>query len=424
MARILPQNPEEKRPTDRYDTEALFRERLDALRAEGSLRKIGAVPFIEGQGAALEGLYGEKDPASCKRLNLLSNDYLGLSENKTLKTSFDAKLSDENLPYGSTGSRLLSGNFLEAEALEKEIATALGKASALLFNSGYHANFGILAALGTIPTVHFVADRLCHASIMDGLILSRRPFQRFRHNDYQHLEQIVSKLQSKEEVFPIVVIVESLYSMDGDEADLQQLVTIKKRFSGVMLYVDEAHAIGVRGENGYGIAEESKTLGEIDFLVGTFGKALAGMGAYLAASHPIVQYMVNTARAFIFSTMLPPALIAWDRFVFGCLPALRAEREHLHALAKRLRELMAEKDYPDLGTSHIIPLHYPGNERCTTLASYLCSEGFDVRPIRYPTVARGSERIRLSLSLSSTISFEALERLAATLPPYSSTTTP
>ena len=211
-----------------------------------------------------------------KRLNLSGNDYLGLTERDDLREQFAALHPGYSTPSGSTSSRLLLGNYEEAALFEEEIAKALDHSAALLFNSGYHLNTGILPALAHLEGVKVYADRMVHASIIDGIRLSRLPFTRFRHNDLEHLTELLKEDEGKYRIS--IVAVESLYSMDGDEADLKALVALKKRYPSLVIYCDEAHAIGTHGANGYGLAEEQGVLANIDILVGTFGKALNSMG--------------------------------------------------------------------------------------------------------------------------------------------------
>ena len=228
-----------------------------------------------------------------KRLNLSGNDYLGLAERDDLREQFAALHPNYSSPSGSTSSRLLLGNYEEAALFEEEIAKALEHPAALLFNSGYHLNTGILPALAHLEGVKVYADRMVHASIIDGIRLSRLPFTRFRHNDLEHLTELLKEDEGKYRIS--IVAVESLYSMDGDEADLKALVALKKKYPSLVIYCDEAHAIGTHGANGYGLAEEHGVLADIDILVGTFGKALNSMGAYAAISTSLREYLINMA---------------------------------------------------------------------------------------------------------------------------------
>lgn len=359
---------------------------LNTLEAAGNLRRL---PEVRHQGKWIE-------KEEQKMLNLSSNDYLGLASRMDLRDSFLTWLQETDLPLSSSSSRLLTGNFSVYEALEQQMCKAFGREAALLFNSGYHANTGILPALADKQTL-ILADKLVHASIIDGILLSGAPFQRYKHNNYEHLEQLLSKTSGQYE--QTIIVTESIFSMDGDIADLQQLVRLKKNYPDVMLYVDEAHAIGVRGENGLGIAEEQNCIGEIDFLVGTFGKALASMGAYLLCSKTIREYLVNTMRPLIFSTALPPAQIAWTRFLFDRLPEFTAERQQL-AQTSRLLAIALQGRGGEISNSHIIPFIIGGNEACIQKALQLQRKGFYCLPVRPPTVPQGTARIRFSLTAS------------------------
>lgn len=359
---------------------------LNTLEAAGNLR---CLPEVRHQGKWIE-------KEGQKMLNLSSNDYLGLASRIDLRDSFLARLQETDLPLSSSSSRLLTGNFSIYEELEQHMCKAFGREATLLFNSGYHANTGILPALADKRTL-ILADKLVHASIIDGILLSGAPFQRYKHNNYEHLEQLLSKTSGQYE--QTIIVTESIFSMDGDIADLQQLVRLKENYPDVMLYVDEAHAIGVRGENGLGIAEEQNCIGDIDFLVGTFGKALASMGAYLLCSKTIREYLVNTMRPLIFSTALPPAQIAWTCFLFDRLPEFTAERQQLSQTSRLLATALQGKG-GEISNSHIIPFIIGENEACIQKALQLQRKGFYCLPVRPPTVPQGTARIRFSLTAS------------------------
>lgn len=331
-------------------------------------------------------------------MNLSSNDYLGLASRTDLREIFLDKLRETELPFSSSSSRLLTGNFSVYSKLEKLLTERFGREAALLFNSGYHANTGVLPALADKQTL-ILADKLVHASIIDGILLSGAPFQRFRHNNYEHLEQLLRKSSAHYE--QIIIVTESIFSMDGDLADLRQLVSLKKKFPNVLLYVDEAHAIGVCGRSGLGMAEEQDCIAEIDLLVGTFGKALASMGAYLLCSHSIRKYLINTMRPLIFSTALPPAQIAWTHFLFEKLPDFTEERRRLSRISHTLAESLKGKG-GEISNSHIIPYIIGDNEACIQQAEELQRKGFYCLPVRPPTVPTGTSRIRFSLTANIT----------------------
>lgn len=213
-----------------------------------------------------------------RMLNLSSNDYLGLASDRALREEFLRTLTPDTFLPTSSSSRLLTGNFTVYEELEAELARLFGKEAALVFNSGYHANTGILPAVSDAQTL-ILADKLVHASLIDGIRLSAAKCIRYRHNDLAQLERLLKEHHSA--FRQIIIVTESIFSMDGDQADLPALAELKRRYGNVLLYVDEAHAFGVRGRQGLGCAEESGCTGDIDFLVGTFGKAAASAGAYI-----------------------------------------------------------------------------------------------------------------------------------------------
>ena len=245
-----------------------MQQELQELKEKSNLRKLPAITH-EGRNVIVDGQ---------RMLNLSSNDYLGLANDRKLRQEFRETLTTETFLPTSSSSRLLTGNFSIYDRLEQQLADDFGTEAALTFNSGYHANTGILPAVSNTHTL-ILADKLVHASIIDGILLRGAPFQRYRHNDYNQLETLLKKNANQYE--QLFIVTESIFSMDGDVADLRRLVELKKSYPNVCLYVDEAHAIGVRGKNGLGIAEEQDCIREIDLLVGTFGKALASMGAYV-----------------------------------------------------------------------------------------------------------------------------------------------
>lgn len=329
-------------------------------------------------------------------LNLSSNDYLGLSSNPRLIDDFRAETDVMALAYSAASSRLLSGNHQYYKMLEDDLADLYDKEAALVFNSGYHANIGILPAL-TGKRDLIVSDKLVHASIIDGLRLSEAQMLRYRHMDYEHLHSILT--QHREEYENVFIVTESIFSMDGDVADLQQLCEIKKEFD-CFLYVDEAHAIGVRGTNGLGCCEEQACTEDIDFIVGTFGKAFASMGAFVVCEELFREYLINTQRSLIFTTALPPVNVAWTRFVLNRMPEFYDLRVKLAGVSERLREVLIEKGFETRGSSHIVPMVCGSNENSVEMAELLQDNGFFALPVRYPTVPKNEARIRFSLNAS------------------------
>ena len=357
-------------------------------------------------------------------LNIASNDYLGLGGDTELQTEFLKQI--EHLPVAqrpkmsATSSRLLTGNDTQLQALESELQewyqTAVNKQSiatsksVLVFNSGYHANIGILPALTTLPVKTLIlADKLVHASIIDGMRLSQNKlvtYRRYRHNDYEHLAKFIAQADSSIE--RIIVVTESVFSMDGDRADLQQLVELKAADSRIELYVDEAHAIGVLGDTGLGLAEETQTLADIDYLVGTFGKAFASVGAYILCDDIVKQWLINTMRPLIFSTALPPINHAWTRFILAKMPNLSDQRAHLAQISIKISQAIALQHQGSPTTqsisyaSPIIPYILGDNGRAIAKAEQLQAAGFYALPIRPPTVPANTARIRLVMNAKLT----------------------
>ena len=379
---------------DRYASQ------LETLAHNGNLRRL---PEMEPQG-----LYLVRDGVSM--LNLSSNDYLGLADNVALKSEFLQTLDPQTCRFSSTSSRLLTGNYPAYNRLEKRLAQLYGAESALVFNSGYHANSGILPAVTDNRSL-ILADKLVHASIVDGIGLSKARCIRYRHNNYEQLERLVA--ENADQYERIFIVTESIFSMDGDESDLPRLVTLKRQYPQVYLYLDEAHAFGVRGELGLGCAEEQGVVGDIDFLVGTFGKAAASMGAFVICSETMKQYLVNTMRPLIFTTALPPVNLEWTLFIVNKICNMQKRREHLAQIGRRVREALNPLNGGIVSSSHIIPYVLGESERAVEVALRLQHEGFYLMPVRPPTVPRGTSRLRISLNAECSDS--DIDRLITTL---------
>ena len=348
---------------------------LERLKATGSLR---ALPQAESRGRWIS-----RDGR--RMLNLSSNDYLGLASERSLAEEFADCIHSSSsgggwLPLSSSSSRLLTGNHEAYGALEERLAAMYGRESALVLSSGYHMNSGVLPALCDRRTL-ILADKLVHASLIDGIRLCEGRCIRFRHQDYAQVESILEKEAGAYE--RIFIVTESIFSMDGDLAPLQRLVEIKRRWPSVMLYVDEAHAVGVRGANGLGLTEECGCIGDIDLLCGTFGKALASVGAYVVCDRVIKEYLVNKMRTLIFTTALPP---------------VNVRREHLDRISSEVRKAFALRGMQMPSGSHIIPMIIGSSADAVLRAEDMQRHGFYVLPIRPPTVPEGTSRLRFSLT--------------------------
>jgi 8-amino-7-oxononanoate synthase len=368
--------------------EERIRAKLGELEAGGNLRELKTIE-PSGKFALWEGR---------KYLNLSSNDYLGLGARPELLEEFyrplAANLKDRRFALSASSSRLLTGNHPAYEKLEGRLGTLYGGRSALVFNSGYHANVGLLPALAG-PKDLILCDKLNHASIIDGMLLSGAKFRRYPHLGYDALEKILA--DSREEFENVFLVTESVFSMDGDLADLKKLAALKKKYDAVLI-VDEAHAVGVFGETGLGLCEAQGVLSEIDLIIGTFGKALCSAGAYGIMSPEVKEFLVNAMRPLIFTTGLPPASVAWSAFVLDKVASMKAERENLSRLSAKLREGLAGAGCQTLGESQIVPLVVGENQAALALAERLREAGLLVFAIRPPTVPKNTARLRFSLS--------------------------
>ncbi len=379
---------------------APYADELRRLDATGSLR---VLPDGEQEGKWItDGGY--------RMLNLSSNDYLGLAEDTALRDEFLSQTPSAAMRFSASSSRLLTGNFAEHRRLEQVLASLYGAEAALVFSSGYHMNAGILPALADRRTL-ILADKLVHASLIDGLRLSAAKCMRFRHQDYDHLHALMTRHHA--DFDRTIIVTESVFSMDGDTAQLTRLVDLKLHFPGTLLYVDEAHAVGVRGRRGLGLAEEQDCLDGIDILCGTFGKALASVGAFAVCRRVIRDYLVNKMRTLIFTTALPPVNMAWTRFVVERLPDFSDQRERLAALSARLREAFARRGQAMPSESHIVPLVVGGSTDAVRTAVRMQRLGFYVLPIRPPTVPEGTSRLRFSLTAA--LDAADIDRLTAQL---------
>ncbi len=322
------------------------------------------------------------------KTDFCSNDYLGIATNAKLQTP-NPKLSP-----GSTGSRLLSGNYPLIEKTEQEIAVFHASPAALLFNSGYDANVGLLSAVPQKgDTVLY--DQLCHASIRDGIRLSFARAFSFAHNDMADLEK--KMVQATGTVF---IVTESVFSMDGDLCPLVELVVISKTYHAHLI-IDEAHATGVIGESGEGLVQQLQMQDAVFARVHTFGKACGCHGAVVLGSVALRDYLINFARSFVFSTALPEHAVAVISESYRLFPLMHAERMQLQELARQFQS--ARIAYEKLvSTTPIQVVIIPGNEAVKKVATELQQNGLDVRAILYPTVPKGKERLRVVLHAFNT----------------------
>ena len=326
-------------------------------------------------------------------VNLSSNDYLGLNDRPDLWDVFLGVYSPSTRSMSASSSRLLTGNHPEYRRLEASLSDLYGGRAVLFFNCGYHVNAGVLPALADSHDL-IVADKLIHASMIDGCRLADAHFLRFAHNNVSHLRSILQAERSNYQ--RVFIVTESVFSMDGDVAPLQELVELKREFD-CWLYVDEAHGVGVRGSQGEGLVGELGLLPDVDVLVCTCGKALASQGAFVVSSPTVHDWLVNKCRTLIFTTALPPINVAWTDFVMDRVRGMHAERSHLDAISRRLCNATGAKSQ-----SQIVPLICGENDAAVAMSNALCSQGFYVLPIRHPTVPKGQARLRFSLKANIT----------------------
>jgi 8-amino-7-oxononanoate synthase len=342
-------------------------------------------------------------------VNLCSNDYLGLSQNEELRAAIvEAVRRVEHI--GGTGSRLLSGHFAAWEEAENEFAEFTGMETALYFGSGYAANVGLLTSLLREEDLVF-SDELNHASIIDGVRLSGARKEIYRHCDLSALESVL-KARSGERRRKIVVT-ESVFSMDGDIADVQAMVPLAERF-GANVIVDEAHATAVHGPNGRGIAAACGLEERVLATVHTCGKALASAGAFVCGSTVMKEHLINHARTFIFSTAMPPYMSGQISTALRLARSMDTERKELLDGAREFSGMLRHEGWDvQASDSQIVPIVVGSNEDALSAAEFLQNEGFAVRAIRPPTVPEGKARLRLSLT--SSIRKHELEHLCSVL---------
>lgn len=324
-------------------------------------------------------------------INFSSNDYLGLSKHPTLIQS--AQRYMERYGVGSNASRLVTGNYAIYEQLEAQLATACGRETALLFNTGFQANSTVLTVLADRRSL-ILCDRHIHSSLLQGIIASRSTLIRFRHNDLDHLETLLSQSQKKP-YNRILIVSETVFSMDGDRADIDQLIALANQYNA-LLYLDDAHAIGVLGKNGMGLTAYRR---DIDITIGTFGKAFGSFGAFVTCSQKLKDYLINTCPGFIYTTALPPAILGAIAAALELVPNLNAERQFLLQRAEKLRRKLQNSGY-DTGASNtqIVSLILGEVDLVIRLTNWLESQGILTIGIRPPTVAVGTARVRLALS--------------------------
>ncbi len=361
-----------------------FSQELEALRDSGLYRSMRLVEGAQGGRVILDGR---------EVLLLCSNNYLGLADHKALKEA--AVRATELYGVGSGAARLVSGNMELHRHLEERLASFKGTEAALLFNNGYSANVGIISALvGREDTIY--SDRLNHASIIDGALLSRARLLRYPHNDMAALRRLLLDNRGRGRQ---LIVTDGVFSMDGDVAPLRELASLKAEF-GAILMVDDAHGTAVLGKHGRGSVELCGVSSDVDVHMGTLGKGLGSFGAYVAGSAELIDYLRNRARSFIFSTSLPPAVLAASLAAIELVssPEGAALRERLATNSDVFSRALAAGGFDTLGsTTQIVPVLVGEAQKTMEFSARLLERGVFVQGIRPPTVPAGSCRLRCTV---------------------------
>jgi 5-aminolevulinate synthase len=371
-----------------YD--ALFTRQLEALRAEGNYRVFAELARRQGAFPRARRFVGDR--ASDVTV-WCSNDYLGMGQHPKVLAAMHAAIDEYGA--GAGGTRNISGTTHEHVLLEHELADLHGKEAALLFTSGYVSNWATLATLGArLPGAVILSDALNHASMIEGIRHARCEKRIWRHNDPADLDRQLAGIEPGR---PKIVAFESVYSMDGDIAPLAEIVEVAERH-GAMTYLDEVHAVGLYGPRGGGVAEERGLMDRVTLIEGTLGKAYGVVGGYIAGSAVLIDFVRSFASGFIFTTALPPAIVAGARASVAHLKESHLERQRQRLMVAKLRARLDALGIPHLANpSHIVPVMVKDPVKCKMISDILLDDyGVYVQPINYPTVPKGTERLRFT----------------------------
>jgi len=372
------------------DYDGYFSSELDALKDSGNYRTFAELERRRGAFPVAQCHSGRGDVTIW-----CSNDYLGMGQHPAVLEAMHAAL--DRTGAGAGGTRNISGTTYDHVLLEAELADLHGKAAALLFTSGYVSNWAALGTLGArIPGLTILSDALNHASMIEGIRHSKARRRIWKHNDLKDLE---AHLQALPLEAPKLIAFESVYSMDGDIAPIDEICDLADRYNA-MTYLDEVHAVGLYGPRGGGIAEREGVMDRVSLIEGTLGKAFGVMGGYITGSAPLVDFVRSFASGFIFTTALPPAVAAGAAASIRHLKASQAERAAHQARVAEVRARLDAIGLPHLDNpSHIIPVMVGCPVKCKFISDTLLRDyGIYIQPINYPTVPKGTERLRITPS--------------------------
>ena len=362
----------------------MIKQELEALKNKRQLRSI---PNIEAKSDGRIIIDGKE------YINFASNDYLGISTKAGLRQEF---LKNADYLMSTASARLLTGSSPEYNKLENTVARLFNKERALIFNTGYQCNLGVIQALIGRGDAVF-SDKLNHASIIDGMRLSDGDFYRYKHFDYDALEKLLASKRGKYK--RALIVTESVFSMDGDVADLDRLIKLKNKYN-CLLMVDEAHAFCAFGETLAGAGFEKN----IDIITATFGKAVGSFGAFCVSSNEVISYLINKARSFIFSTSIPPINIAWSNWLLTeKRDYLQIQKQKLNEIMQQVHLYMSNRGIKTVSSTHIIPILIGSNEDTLKIAEKLRAAGYYIPAIRPPTVPDGTARLRISLTSDANV---------------------
>ena len=373
------------------DFDSIFRAQIDTLKAEGNYRTFAELERKRGE---FPRAANHKDGEVKDITVWCSNDYLGMGQHPAVVQAMVDCV--QACGTGSGGTRNISGTNHNHLLLEAELADLHGKDAALLFTSGYVSNWAALSTLGSrIPNVVILSDAGNHASMIEGVRHSRADKVIWKHNDWRDLDRKLAAVGDR----PKIVAFESVYSMDGDIAPIKEIVQVA-RAHGAMTYIDEVHAVGMYGPRGGGVSEREGLADQIDLIEGTLGKAFGVVGGYITGSAPMCDFIRSFASGFIFTTALPPAIAAAATASIQHLKISDVERKQQQLQVAKLRAKLDRLGIPHLANdSHIIPVMIGDPVKCRQISDILMRDwGIYVQPINYPTVAKGTERLRITPS--------------------------